>query len=301
VGITETTVMVNELRAEKDEDSEPVSWSAVKHFIHICGVVRIHRRSQKKSGKGDSATAWAQARLAQALELQSRFRWAPDAPVAQGATVAPPGGELAVLVVELLLLLLRPRQRPPQRPLQRRRPQRPQRRRPQRRRPQRRGPRRRQLAPCILVCSWAASRGGASFTSRCGSATPQRGRSACAVTRTRERCVPGGEWDPEMPNTPIKYPGEARVCAGAVMLKGDGDRGRRRARGLQGRGPPAVQLHRADRGRAEGVGEGAKRGTGARDSARGLLEETWRRLSRALRRELGGASSMPTCGKPCAR
>ena len=49
VGITETTAMVNEFRAEKDEDSDSVSWGAVKNSIHTCGVVRIHKRAQKKS------------------------------------------------------------------------------------------------------------------------------------------------------------------------------------------------------------------------------------------------------------
>ena len=42
VRITEATAMVNEFRAEKDEDSGPVSWSAVKNFTNTCGVVRIH-------------------------------------------------------------------------------------------------------------------------------------------------------------------------------------------------------------------------------------------------------------------
>lgn len=97
VGITETTVMVNEFRAEKDEDSAPVSWSAVKRFIHTCGVVRIHKRQQKKSGKDDSATVWACCRLAQALEIQSRFAPAAAAAVAPGAVAAVPGAAVAAV------------------------------------------------------------------------------------------------------------------------------------------------------------------------------------------------------------
>ena len=62
--------MVNEYRAEKDEGSAPVSWSAVKRFIPVVG---IHKRQQKKSGKDDSAAVWACCRLAHALEIQPRF------------------------------------------------------------------------------------------------------------------------------------------------------------------------------------------------------------------------------------
>ena len=169
VGITETTVMVNEFRAEKDEDSEPVSWSAVKNFIHRCGVLRIHKRSQKKSGKDDSVTAWAQARLAQALEVQSRFGWAPDAPAA--GTPAPPVG-----AVHRRLFL-------------------------------------------DGVVWWDEFH----LKVRLGHASKWE-VSLCRHPDTGKVCPEeeGGEWDPEMPNTSIKYPGEARVCAGAVMFKATG-------------------------------------------------------------------------------
>jgi hypothetical protein len=48
--------------------------------------------------------------------------------------------------------------------------------------------------------------------------------SLCRHPDTREVCLEeeGGEWAEEKPNTSIKYPGEARVCAGALMFKATG-------------------------------------------------------------------------------
>ena len=73
VGITETTVMVNQFREEKSEDNEPISWTAVKNFIHSCKCMKLGKRRTKKSGKEDDATPWALARLAQAQQLKTQL------------------------------------------------------------------------------------------------------------------------------------------------------------------------------------------------------------------------------------
>ena len=54
VGFTETAVLVNQFRAEKSEDNEPISWTAVKNFIHSSKCMRVTKRGTKKSGKIDT-------------------------------------------------------------------------------------------------------------------------------------------------------------------------------------------------------------------------------------------------------
>ena len=172
VGITEATVMVNEFRAEKDEDSEPVSWGAVKNFIHTCGMVKIHKRAQKKSGKDDSATAWALARLAQALEIQSRLVVPPPPPPPPPPTPTP--GPVGATHPRLFL---------------------------------------------DGIAWWDEFH----LKVRLGHASKWEVR-LCRHPDTGKVCPEeeGGEWDAEKPNTSIKYPGEARVCAGALMHKATG-------------------------------------------------------------------------------
>jgi hypothetical protein len=65
VGITETVVIVNEFCNEKEQDNDPVSLTAVKNFIRkkATGVMHMHRRTQKKSGKEDEGTEWAIAAI----------------------------------------------------------------------------------------------------------------------------------------------------------------------------------------------------------------------------------------------
>ena len=175
VGITEATVMVNEFRAEKDEDSEPVSWGAVKNFIHTCGMVKIHKRAQKKSGKDDSATAWALARLAQALEIQSRLVVPPPPPPPPPTpTPTPTPGPVGATHPRLFL---------------------------------------------DGIAWWDEFH----LKVRLGHASKWEVR-LCRHPDTGKVCPEeeGGEWDAEKPNTSIKYPGEARVCAGALMHKATG-------------------------------------------------------------------------------
>ena len=72
VGITEAAVMVNKLHSAKKQDSDPVSWTAVKNFVNknAKGVLHMHKRTQKKSGIEDKGTKWAKARLAQAQQVK---------------------------------------------------------------------------------------------------------------------------------------------------------------------------------------------------------------------------------------
>jgi hypothetical protein len=74
VGITETTVLVNEFRRTKNEDNETVSWSSIRNFIKSQHKkMSIAKRKKKKSGKADEGSAWALARLAQAQQIQKQL------------------------------------------------------------------------------------------------------------------------------------------------------------------------------------------------------------------------------------
>lgn len=71
IGITETTVLVNEFRATSVV--KPMCWSAVQNFIRRHPkLVSLHKRKVKKSGKDDPDCAWAKAREAQALQTSQR-------------------------------------------------------------------------------------------------------------------------------------------------------------------------------------------------------------------------------------
>jgi hypothetical protein len=143
-----------------------VSWAAVKNFIHQAakGLVKIHKRATKKSGKEDKETEWAKARLAQAQQLKQQF--------ANNNAAVP--GSVA------------------------------------------------DLPPLHFdgIAWWVEF----DLKMRLGH-TSKWETILCRHPDTGEACseVDGGVWDAERPTTSMKYPGEGRVCAGALMWKADED------------------------------------------------------------------------------
>jgi hypothetical protein len=101
-----------------------------------------------------------------------------------------------------------------------------------------------------------------------------------------------------MPNTSIKYPGEARV--GAVMFKATGTE----ADGVHGgyKGAALPLFNYTGRTVVELKAWGKARNA---ELARVIpLEGFWKKPGDGYSERFGenwGASSMPTCGKPCAR
>jgi hypothetical protein len=73
IGITETTVMVNEFRISIN--LKPICWSAVKNYIaRNPKLMRLHKRTVKKSGKDDPNCPWAEARRAQASQIRRQIQ-----------------------------------------------------------------------------------------------------------------------------------------------------------------------------------------------------------------------------------
>ena len=73
IGITETTVMVNEFRISTS--LKPICWSAVKNYItRNPKLMRLHKRTVKKSGKDDPDCPWAEARRAQASQIMRQIQ-----------------------------------------------------------------------------------------------------------------------------------------------------------------------------------------------------------------------------------
>ena len=94
--------------------------------------------------------------------------------------------------------------------------------------------------------------------------------------RTGLVCDPadGGVFPPKMPITPVKYPGEARVCAGACMYKVPEDTPGRYE--LQGYSPARIRLHREAGGWGQGLRESVRGGAGAGVEHEGLLAQQGR-------------------------
>eukprot|EP00732_Lithocolla_globosa_P000604 Lithocolla_globosa_v1_NODE_207_length_5169_cov_7.885329.p4 type:complete len:164 gc:universal NODE_207_length_5169_cov_7.885329:1014-1505(+) len=82
LGVTCTTILVNEYRGENEEKS--VSWNVVEQFILKSDVIKKERRQTKKSGKDDEGTVWAQARLAQCLQWARRLALSPTKKLRKG-------------------------------------------------------------------------------------------------------------------------------------------------------------------------------------------------------------------------
>jgi hypothetical protein len=165
IGITETTVLVNEFRTSSilNEPVKPISWSAVASFIRRHPqLVTLHKRKVKKSGKDDPDTAWAKAREAQALQLRRQLQLGLE-----------PETRLASESYEDL--------------------------------------------PSLFLdgIGWFDE---FHMKVRLGHASPWE-ILLCRDPSSGDVCAEedGGVWDEESPTTSAKYPGEARVCAGALM------------------------------------------------------------------------------------
>ncbi len=63
LGLTETTVVVNEYRAAHEK--ERLSYHAVQGFVARSTMLHLHKRAAKKSGKDDKGTPWARSRVVQ--------------------------------------------------------------------------------------------------------------------------------------------------------------------------------------------------------------------------------------------
>jgi hypothetical protein len=71
MGLTETTVLVNEFR--KLNDLLPLSYSAVQRFAKASKVMEQHKRQTKKSGSKDPTSEWAKARVVQAKQWKQQL------------------------------------------------------------------------------------------------------------------------------------------------------------------------------------------------------------------------------------
>jgi hypothetical protein len=161
IGITETTVLVNEYRASAT--IKRVSWTAVKNFIHRnSDLMQLHKRAVKKSGKDDPECPWALARHAQACQIRRQLQ-----------------------------LGLNPETRLPTESVE-------------------------DLPPIFIdgIAWWDEFH----MKVRLGHASEWE-VLLCRHPESGDVCPAeeGGVWDEESPTTSAKYPGEARVCAGAAM------------------------------------------------------------------------------------
>ena len=73
VGITEAAVAVNAYR-ERKYGAKPVSWSAVRSFVHSSGLISLHKRQHCKAGKTDIGSVWARARIAQTQQILDQLQ-----------------------------------------------------------------------------------------------------------------------------------------------------------------------------------------------------------------------------------
>ena len=70
LGVTQATVLVNELRQLAVPALPKLSWSAVENWSLSTPSIQKHKRETKKSGKEDPECGWSLARLAQCKQHQ---------------------------------------------------------------------------------------------------------------------------------------------------------------------------------------------------------------------------------------